>query len=88
MSSTRMQHRIDPVLKEEAEEILLAQGIKPAQAITVFYTEIKRTGGFPFLPSRVPNEKLAKDLGQVKKGKGIRTYKNKKDLFATLDKLS
>lgn len=84
---SRLQHRIDPNLKEEAELILEEQGIKPAQAITIFYTEITRTGGFPFLPSKVPNKKLANDLEKVKTGKGVKTYKNKKALFDALKKL-
>lgn len=82
-----MQHRINPELKEKAESILEKQGIKPATAITIFYTEITRTGGFPFLPSKVPNQKLVKDLKNTTKGKSIKTYKNKKDLFKHLDKL-
>lgn len=87
MFSTRIQHRIDTHLKMEAEAILEEQGIKPSQAITIFYTEIKRTGGFPFLPSKVPNEKLARDLLEAEKGIGIKTYKNKKELFDSLKKL-
>ena len=86
-TTTRIQHRIDPELKEEAEMILEEQGIRPAQAITIFYTEIKRTGGFPFLPSKVPNKELQKDLREAKKGKGVKTYKNKKDLFDRLEAL-
>lgn len=86
MSSTRMQHRIDAGLKIDAEKILEQQGIKPSQAITIFYTEIKRTGGFPFLPSAVPNKKLTKNLMEAKKGTGVKTHKSKKDLFKSLDK--
>lgn len=84
MTSTRIQHRIDSDLKKEAERILEQQGIKPSIAITILYTEVKRTGGFPFLPSKVPNKKLAKDLRDSAE---IRTHKSKKDLFESLDKL-
>lgn len=87
MSSTRIQHRIDTNLKTTAEIILGKQGIKPSQAITIFYTEIKRTGGFPFLPSKVLNKKSKKDLGEAKKGVGVKIYKSKKDLFNALEKL-
>lgn len=86
-TTTRMQHRINPKLKKEAEHILEAQGIRPSQAITIFYMEIKRTGGFPFLPTKVPNIQLKKDLMQAKKGTGVKTYKHKKDLFDELDTL-
>lgn len=87
MPSTRIQHRIDTHLKLDAEAVLEKQGIKPAQAITIFYTEIKRTGGFPFMPSKVPNRELIQDLKKVRAKVDIKKYKNKKDLFDSLDKL-
>lgn len=87
MSSTRIQHRIDMHLKDQAEAILEQQGIRPSQAITIFYTEITRTGGFPFLPSKIPNKELQKDLETTKTGVGVKKYKNKKDLFDSLGKL-
>lgn len=86
MASVRMQTRIDSNLKNEAEKILEAQGFKPAQAIHLFYTEVARIGGFPFLPSKVPTEQLKKDLDEAKKGIGVRSYKNNKDFFKTLKK--
>ncbi len=86
-TTTRIQHRINPRLKKEAEEILEEQGMKPSQAITIFYMEIKRTGGFPFLPTKVPNKQLKKDLLEAEKDKGLKTYKNKKALFDDLDNL-
>lgn len=84
MTSIRMQTRIDANLKQEAERILEAQGFKPAQAIGIFYTEITRMGGFPFLPTPVPNEKLRKALLEAKKGIGVKTYKSKKAFFESL----
>lgn len=87
MASTRIQHRIDTHLKKQAEIILETQGIRPSQAITIFYKEITRTGGFPFLPSKVPNKKLKKDLEAARKNTGVKTYKTKKHLFDSLDNL-
>ena len=92
MASGRLQQRIDPTLREQAEEILRVQGIKPSQAIVLFYTEVKRTGGIPFqpspvLPSELPNARLQKDLEEAKRGKGVRTFKNKKEMFASLHSL-
>lgn len=81
--TTRLQHRIDSALKEDAEAILQQQGFKPSQAITLFYTEIKRRGGLPFTPSRV----LERELETIKDKKGIKSYKNKRDFFDQLDKL-
>lgn len=87
MSLTKIQQRIDSTLKKEAEAILHAQGIKPSQAIIMFYKEITRKQSFPFLPSRVPNKKTAQAIREAEKGIGVTTYKNAEDLFAALDRL-
>ncbi|MDO8649140.1 MAG: type II toxin-antitoxin system RelB/DinJ family antitoxin [Candidatus Peregrinibacteria bacterium] len=92
MASSRLQHRINPILRRDAEAILQAQGIKPSQAIILFYTEVKRSGGLPFTPSpvqpsEIPNARLRRDLREAKQGRGIRSFKNKKELFKSLRSL-
>lgn len=92
MPSSRIQHRIDPALRHDAEALLQAQGIRPAQAIILFYTEVKRSGGLPFLPSpvqpfEVPNARLRRDLKEAKRGKGVQTFKSKAKLFHSLRSL-
>ncbi len=83
----KIQQRIDPQLLKEVEAILKAQGIKLSQAINMFFTEIKRKRSIPFTPSEVPNEELAKNLAEAEKGIGVKTYKNEKVLFDSLEKL-
>lgn len=92
MPSARMQHRIDPALRRDAEKILLAQGIKPAQAIILFYTEVRRARGLPFLPtpvhpSEVPNKRTQKAIREARKGIGVQSFTNKKDFFQSLHDL-
>ncbi len=92
MASGRIQQRIDPVLQRQAEQILQLQGIKPSQAIILFYMEVKRTGGLPFAPTpvqpeEIPNARLRKALREAAKGIGVKSYKNKKDFFDSLKKL-
>ena len=89
MPTGRIQQRINPILQREAEMILETQGIKPSQAIILFYTEVKRFGGLPFLPtplskSEIPNLKLQKDLRDARSGKGLETFKTKKRFFNSL----
>ncbi len=91
MPSGRIQQRIDPALRRDAEAILKAQGIKPSQAIFLFYTEIKRSRGLPFTPSpvhpsEIPNARLRKDLRDAAKGIGLKKYKNGKDMLDSLNK--
>jgi addiction module RelB/DinJ family antitoxin len=89
MSSTILQHRINTDLKNKAEAILKAQGFKPSQAITIFYTEIERTCGFPFLPSKleIPNKRLTKAIREAEKGIGLQKFTNKENFFESLKNL-
>jgi len=84
MIAGKIQQRIDPDLQKEVERILKFQGIKPSQAINMFYAEIKRRRGFPFMPSEIPNDQLANDLMEAEDGNGIKTYDNEKELFESL----
>jgi addiction module RelB/DinJ family antitoxin len=92
MTNGRIQQRINPALRREAEQILRIQGIKPSQAIILFYTEVKRTGGLPFSPSpvtpaEIPNARLRKNLKEAAKGRGVKTYNSEKDFFDALHAL-
>ncbi len=92
MPSARLQQRIDPMLRKDAEMILQTQGIKPSQAILLFYTEVKRRGGLPFTPtpvqpSEIPNAKLRRDLQDAKRGRGIERFTDKAALMDSLHSL-
>ena len=92
MASGRIQQRIDPALQRDAEKILKAQGIKPSQAIVLFYMEVKRSKGLPFLPSpvrpsEIPNARLRKALREADRGEGVKTFTSKKALFDSLKRL-
>ena len=84
MATGKIQQRIDPKLQKEAETILKLQGIKPSQAIIMFYSEVRRKRGFPFTPSEIPNEELAVDLREAESGLGIEEYDNEEDMFKSL----
>jgi len=50
----RISTRIDKDLKTEAESLLAELGMKPSQAISMFYKQIVRQRGYPF-ELKVPN---------------------------------
>ena len=54
LQEARISSRIDAGLKLQADSILAQLGIKPSQAITMFYTQIVRHRGIPF-ELKVPN---------------------------------
>ena len=83
----RISSRIDADLKSEAEAILEELGVKPSQAITMFYTQIKRQRGLPF-ELKIPNAQTVEAIEEVKDPqfrKKARSYKNSKELFDSLD---
>ena len=49
--------RIDSQLKEKGDSVLRSLGIKPSQALTMFYTQVVMYGGIPF-EVKIPNEEL------------------------------
>ncbi len=49
MAKTAMvRARMEPELKVHAEKILESIGIKPSEAINMFYHQVEKTGGLPF----------------------------------------
>jgi len=44
--------RMEPELKEEAERVLERLGIKPSEAINMFYVQLQKTGALPFQQAR------------------------------------
>lgn len=89
MASGRIQQRIDPKLRKEAEMILKMQGIKPSQAIYLLYMEIKRFGGMPFAPtpvqrSEIPNAQLQKDIQAAREGKDVWEFRDRKSFLKGL----
>jgi len=51
--------RMEPELKIHAETILERVGIKPSEAINMFYHQIEKAGGLPF---SVSDERAAREL--------------------------
>ena len=55
--------RIDSHLKAEGDAILNSLGIKPSQALTMFYTQVVSHRGLPF-DLKIPNEETIKALNE------------------------
>ena len=78
----RISSRIDPELKRKSEAILAEIGVKPSQAITMFYTQILRQRGLP-LELKIPNDvtiaALGEDLTDAK------SYSSSAEMFADIN---
>jgi len=78
----RISSRIDRDLKTKSEAILAELGIRPSQAITMFYTQIIRQRGLP-LELKIPNDEtiaaMNEDLSNAKR------YSSAQALFDDMD---
>ncbi len=83
IKSSNVMARVEPDIKEQAEDILSKLGISASGAINMFYRQIILSGGLPFRPC-IPapisresmtdeefSEKIKRGLSQAKAGEGI-----------------
>jgi len=71
MSKTTMIHaRIEPNLKQEAEEMLSSLGLNMTQAITLFLQQVKYQRGLPF-EVKLPNTQTQNIMQEVLEGKNV-----------------
>jgi DNA-damage-inducible protein J len=83
----RISSRIDADLKQQADSILAEIGIKPSQAIALFYTQIVRQRGLP-LDLKIPNDELVAAIHEARDPKSKETrkrYDSTTELFDDLD---
>lgn len=84
MSKTATIHtRIDPAIKAQAENILNGLGMKPSEAIQIFYKQISLRSGFP-VELKVPNEQTAQTLDESRAGKNLQSFATKNELYEDL----
>ncbi len=78
----RISSRIDASLKKQADSILAELGIKPSQAISLFYAQIVKHRGIPF-ELKIPNDEtlaaMQEDLSNSQ------AYTSVDELFADLE---
>ena len=75
--------RIDPELKEKAEEVFQKLGLTSSQAIVLFYKQVEIQKGLPFAV-RIPNEETIKALKQARERVDLESYDSPKELFDDL----
>ena len=83
----RISSRIDADLKKQADSILAEIGMKPSQAITLFYTQIVRQRGIP-LSLKIPNEGLEAAMREARDPefkKTARRYSSVDEFMEDLD---
>lgn len=81
--TTMYQFRIDAKEKQEVFQIFEELGIKPSQAIKMFFRQVKETRSIPF-EVRLPNKETIETMEKVKQRKELNVCNNTNDLFDKL----
>ncbi len=84
MAKTAMINaRTEIELKTEVEEILKTLGMSTAEAINIFFKQVKMRRGLPF-PVEIPNEETRATFRESEAGKGLVECKDADELFEKL----
>ena len=75
--------RIDPELKQNADEVFRELGLTATQAITLFYKQVELERGLPFAV-RVPNDVSVEALEQARARQDLESFNTLDDLFEDL----
>ena len=81
MQKTAMiRARMEPDLKEHAEQVLAEVGLSPTEAIRLFYRQVSLQGGLPF-DVRIPSATTRAAISEARSGKKLKTFKSASDLI-------
>lgn len=82
--SAQVNTRIEPTLKQEAESVLHQIGLKPSEAISMFYRQLVMQRGLPF-DAKIPNQETIEAMQDVVNGK-TESFDSLDDLIASVNK--
>ena len=84
MAKTAMiRARVEPTLKQQAEECFSELGLSATEAITLFYKQVALHHGLPF-EVRIPNAETIEALRQARDREGLTEYASLEELKAAL----
>lgn len=81
--TTTVRARLEPSLKETAEEILNRLGLSTTQAITLFFRQIEMNEGLPF-DVRIPSSLTKKTMDKTDSRKELVLCEDADDMFEQL----
>ena len=81
--SATITARIEPILKENVEQIFAQLGLTTAQAITLFLRQVELQQGLPFLV-KIPNETTVGALQDAQNRHNLTRYQDTNELLADL----
>lgn len=78
-----VQSRIDPTLKQNAEQILKTLGMTSSQAINAFYAQIVLVKGLPF-DVKIPNKETIEAMQELDSG-NVETFESMADVWKSIE---
>ncbi len=83
--SAIIQARIDPDIKNKAQNIFSRLNISMSEAISIFLTQVTLKRGIPF-DITLPNDLTSDTLKRSEEGKGLHKVSSVRKLFQELDR--
>jgi len=81
--TSTVRARIEPDLKDKAEQVFRKLGLTSTQAITLFYKQVEMRNGLPF-DVVIPNETTRRTFDATDAGKNLIVCKDADDMFRKL----
>ncbi len=84
MSKTEtIRARVEPELKDKAENVFRKLGLTTTQAITLFYKQVELRNGLPFEVA-IPNKTTYRTFTNTDAGRGLIVCEDADDMFRKL----
>lgn len=81
--TSTIRARIEPDLKDKAEQVFRKLGLTSTQAITLFYKQVELRNGLPF-DIVIPNETTLRTFAETDAGKNLVVSEDTDDMFRKL----
>ena len=82
--TSTIRARIEPDLKDKAEQVFRKLGLTSTQAITLFYKQVELRNGLPF-EVVIPNKTTLRTFDETDAGKNLVVCEDTNDMFRKLD---
>ena len=82
--SANISARIDPDVKQNAEQIFRELGLSTSQAITLFYKQVDIQHGLPF-EVKIPNKATLKAIKDAETHNNLNSFNDVESLFDDLE---
>ena len=84
MLTEKIQARIEPDLKRNAEKVFQKLGLSTTEAVRLFFKQVELYNGLPFSVN-IPNKATIKAIRECDEGRNMSIYTSFDDLLGEID---